>query len=103
MALSRGLCAYRQKQFTQTVEWEGVALAASGSDAAPEVAARALIAMAQAAAGQRQESRATLVEAQEIARTRMPGLSPLTPFQESWHDILVADLLLREAASLIPQ
>ena len=103
VALSRGLCAYRQKQFTQTVEWEGVALAASGSDAAPEVAARALIAMAQAAAGQRQESRATLVEAQEIARTRMPGLSPLTPFQESWHDILVADLLLREAASLIPQ
>jgi eukaryotic-like serine/threonine-protein kinase len=103
VALSRGLCAYRQKQFTQAIEWEQVVLEPGVTNAALEVAGRALTAMSQAAAGQSEKSRAMLVEAQEIARNRMPGLSPLTPFQESWHDILIADLLLREATSSIPQ
>ena len=103
VALARGLGAYRQKQFTQAIESGRVALASGGGHTTLEVPTLALIAMAQAAAGQPPESRATLVEAREIARTRLPRLSPLTPFQDSWHDILIAELLLREATSLIPQ
>ena len=99
---AKGLCAYRQKQFTQAIEVERAALVlGGGTDTTLEVAAWALISLAQAAAGQPLESRATLVAAQEIARTRMPALSPLTPFQESWHDILIAELLLHEATTLI--
>lgn len=101
VALAKGLCAYRQKQFAQTIKGERVALAAAGTDTMLEVAARALLAMAQAASGQSLESRATLSEAREIAHTRMPRLSPLTPFQESWHNILIADLFLGEATSSI--
>jgi len=102
-ALAKGLSAYRQKQFTQAIECEKAAVALGGADATLEVAARALIAMAQAEAGQPQESRTMLLETREIARTHMTGLSPLTPFEENWHNILVADLLLHEATSLIPQ
>jgi serine/threonine protein kinase len=102
-ALAKGLGAYRQKQLTQAIECERAAIAVGGADATLEVAARALISMAQAEAGQPQESRKTLLETREIARTRMTGLSPLTPFEENWHNILVADLLLHEATSLIPQ
>ncbi len=100
VAFARGLCAYRQKQFPEVVKWAGVALAPGGTNTTLEVSARALIAMAQAATGRPQESQATLAEAREMARAHVPGLSPLTPFQESWHDILIADLLLGEAASL---
>jgi len=57
--------------------------------------------MAQTAAGQKLKGEATLRHAREIARTRLTRLSPLTPFEENWHNILVAELLLREATSLI--
>ena len=103
VALAKGLGAYRQKQFTQAIEWGRVALASGGGHPTLEVPTLALIAMAQAATGQPTESRATLVEARELAHTRLPRLGPLTPFQDSWHDILIAELLLREAAVSIPQ
>lgn len=103
VALARGLGDYRQKQYTQAIEWGRVALVTKSGDPTLEVPALALIAMAQAGCGQTPESRASFLDAQEIARARLPRLSPLTPFQESWHNILIADLLLQEAASAIPQ
>jgi len=103
VALARGLGAYRQKQFTHAIEWGRLALASSNRDPTLEVPALAVIAMAQAGCGQTPASRASLIDAQEIARARLPRLSPLTPFQESWHNILIADLLLQEAASSIQQ
>ena len=102
-ALAKGLCAYRQGKFPQAIESERAALILGGDDATLEVAARSLIALAQTAAGQPQEARTTLREAQEFARARLPALSPLTPFEENWHNILVADLFLREAAAALPR
>ena len=103
VALARELGAYRQKQFTHAIEWGRVALASGSGDPTLEVPALALIAMAQAGCGQTLESRASFIDAQEIARARLARLSPLTPFQDSWHNILIADLLLHEAASSIQQ
>jgi len=100
-AFAQGLSAFRQKQFPFTIARGQAALELGGTDAPLEVAAHAVIAMAQTAAGQKIEGEATLRHAREIARTRLIRLSPLTPFEENWHNILVAELLLREATSLI--
>jgi len=99
--LAKGLSDYRQGRFDSAVEWEQRALAAADSDATLAVAARSLLAMAQYHLGKFSEAKNALIEAYAIATKQMARLGPLNPFEEDWHNILVAKILLEEAGTLI--
>jgi tetratricopeptide (TPR) repeat protein len=99
--LTKGLSDYRQGRFEGAVEWERRALAASDADKTLEVAARALLGMAQYRLGKFNEASNSFVEAGAIAAKQMAKLSPLNTFAENWHNILTAKILLQEAGNLI--
>ena len=72
-----------------------------GEAYAPYVApgARALLALAQYRLGQTAEARASLARAEVLAEEKLP--KPGTDLGGAWHDVLVSQMLLREAREVI--
>ena len=96
---TKGLSEYRQGRFTSAVDWVQKALASPGV-IARDVQASMVLAMAQQQLNQPNEARATLAKGRELAETNLPKLDSgdLGP---DWHDVLIANILMREAQGLI--
>jgi len=96
----KGLAEYRQKQFTNAVEWAQKVLAKTGQFSFRDVEACMVLAMAQYRTKQMGEARATLAKGLAIAETKLPKLER-GDLGDMWQDWIIAHALMNEARALI--
>jgi tetratricopeptide (TPR) repeat protein len=94
------LAEYRTGKFTNAVELGRKALVRPADDNARDAQAYSVLAMALYKQKRFDEARAALASAVDIAKTKLPSLdSP--DLGEGWLDVLIADILMREAKGVI--
>ncbi|MEY2396172.1 MAG: eukaryotic-like serine/threonine-protein kinase, partial [Acidobacteriaceae bacterium] len=96
----KGLSEYRQGRFENARRWMHEALTHTGEDATRDVEAYMLLAMASHRLNQFDEARAAFTKGLGVAAASLPPRSSGN-LGESWHDVLIADILTQEARSLI--
>jgi hypothetical protein len=105
--LVKGLAEYRAGNFASAVGWVGKCIGQPGAvgGTAPsgtrDVAACAVLAMAQHRLQRPDEARDALAKAVELMNTKLPKLENHA-LGDNWIDWLIAHILLGEAQSLIP-
>ncbi len=98
--LTQGLADYRQGRFATAADWAEKALAKPGIISERDVAAFMVQAMACQQLNQPDKARAALATGQELARTKLPKAEG-GDIGGYWMDWVIAQALLREAATLI--
>jgi tetratricopeptide (TPR) repeat protein len=100
--LGKGMADYRQGKFADAVASLAKAAAASRAssrtDAAINAAAFAVMASAQQQLKQPEKARASLTQAQNAVNV---ARGPAPDLRGNWHDILIAQVLIREARGLV--
>jgi serine/threonine protein kinase/tetratricopeptide (TPR) repeat protein len=96
---AEGLAEYRRGRFNEAVEWTKKALARPGVFLR-DVQAQMVLAMAYQQVHQADQARAELSKGEAIAITKLSKAGS-GDFGENYHDWLIAQILMREAASLI--
>jgi tetratricopeptide (TPR) repeat protein len=96
----RCLAEYRRGNFTNAVEWARKVLASTGQDSARDAQAYSVLAMALHQLNKSEAARAALSNAIQVARTQLPSLNS-PDLGGNWHDVVIADILCREAKGLI--
>jgi tetratricopeptide (TPR) repeat protein len=96
----KGLAEYRQANFAQAVGWIQQALIQPGTVYSRDIQSCSVLAMALQRLNQAGEAREALSKATELAGAKLPRLDggDLGP---SWHNWIIAHILLREAKALI--
>jgi serine/threonine protein kinase/tetratricopeptide (TPR) repeat protein len=99
--LAQGLCEYRQGRYASALEWMQRVQPQLAQDPLPyrEAQMDFVVAMAQGQLEQYDKARATLSNGVEILEKKLPGLDS-GDLGSSWHDILIAHILMREARAL---
>jgi len=97
---AKGLAEYREGRFAAAAEWANKALHKPGEDFQRDVQAYAVLAMARYQLGQTNEARAVLSNAEEVTETKLQKLDSGS-LGESWHNVLIAHILLREAKTVV--
>lgn len=97
---AKGLAEYRLGRFSQSLDWLVKSLQHTSEDTALDAHVHCSMAMACAQLGQDKEAQAALEKATAIVRTKMPQLGTQS-LGDSWHDVLKANALLREAQSVV--
>ena len=98
--LAKSLAEYRQEHFVGAAEWAQKSLAAAGPLRSRDAAAYLVLAMAQMKLKQEPAARVALGQGAEMVEKKLPKLdSGDLGFQ--WADVIIANLLLREARALI--
>jgi eukaryotic-like serine/threonine-protein kinase len=98
--LCKGLAEYRQNHFAEASEWARRSLLAAGQLPVRDAAAHLVLAMAQMRLNQTTAARATFDQGAEIIATKLPKLES-GDLGVQWQDVIIANLLLREARALI--
>jgi serine/threonine protein kinase/Flp pilus assembly protein TadD len=102
----KGLAEYRRGDYASAVDWMRKVIGQPVSVGGPlpawerDVAAWAVLAMAQHQMKQSEEARAALAKASQLAQTKLPQLSAEN-LEQDWVDWLIAQILLREAQALV--
>jgi tetratricopeptide (TPR) repeat protein len=99
-ALCKSMSEYRQKHFAGATNWAQKSLAAAGQIPERDAAAYLVLAMAQMQSKQAIPAREAFDKAAEIFEKKLPKLDS-GDLGWLWHDVLIANLLLREAKVLI--
>jgi tetratricopeptide (TPR) repeat protein len=102
MQLAKALADYRQSRFSEASQRCQGVLTNSILDSALIVASEAVLAMACSAQGQPDAARKALAQASALAETTLPRLES-GDLGDRWSDWLIAQILLREASSVIGQ
>jgi len=97
---AEGLAEYRQRHFTNAVEWMQRVLVKTGEERFRDVQASMVLAMAQYQLNQLDQARASLAEGFGIADKHLPKLES-GDLGGSWHDWLIAHILVSEAKALV--
>jgi eukaryotic-like serine/threonine-protein kinase len=104
--MANGLAQYRQGDYVRAVESMRAVIGLQMSVGSPlqpyvrDVAAGAVLAMAQCRLGQGEQARAALASATLLAQTKLPQLGSRN-LGGTWRDWLVAQVLLREAKAMV--
>jgi tetratricopeptide (TPR) repeat protein len=98
--LAKALAEYRQGNYARARDWAQKVLLKAGQRRERDLQAYMVMAMAQWHLKQPPHARAALVTGLDLARTDLPQLDDGN-LAESWHDLLRAHILMREAKSLI--
>jgi hypothetical protein len=104
--LVKGLAEYRAAHFASAVDWvdksigQPATVGGTSPDWNRDVAACSVLAMAQYKLKRSDEARAALAKCVDIVNTKLPKLEN-GALGENWIDWLVAQILLREAQTLI--
>jgi tetratricopeptide (TPR) repeat protein len=96
-----GLAYYRSGRFAGAADWMEQALAKAGSDPARDADSYMVLAMAQHQLEQTDAARVSLSKGAEIVQSKLPSLSSGDLGEKTWQDVLIANILLREAKALI--
>jgi serine/threonine-protein kinase len=96
---AKGLAEYRQGHFDVALEWTALALTHHGSDYR-DAQAYAVQAMAHKQLNHTNEAHLALAAGNEIAENKLPKLDS-EDVGNAWHDVVMANILLREARLLI--
>jgi serine/threonine protein kinase len=99
-AMTKSLAEYRQGHFESAAQWARKTLTQSGTYAVRDAAAYALLAMSLARMNHGADAKAALLQGNEIAEKKIGDLGCIY-FHWSFHDILIANILLREANGTI--
>ncbi len=101
-----GLAEYRRGEYASAVDWMRKVIGQPMSVGRPspawerDVAAWAVLAMAQHRLQQTEEARRALVQGLELAQTKLPQFGN-DNLEQDWVDWLIAHILLREAKALL--
>ena len=95
-----GLAAYRQSDHARALENAQTVLSLPGTDPNPEVAAWAVVALANHGLKRTNEAVTALSKARELANAKLPKLEA-GDCGTGWNDWIITQALLREAGSLI--
>jgi serine/threonine protein kinase len=100
---AKGLAEYRRGHFANSIEWMQKVIQDGKTfrDASRDMAAYAVIAMAENQLQQPAQARADLASSVEISGTKLPQPGD-ADLGDDWHDWLFAHILLREAQAPMP-
>jgi len=100
LALCKSMAEYRQEQFAGATNWAQKCLAAAGQIPERDAAAHLVMAMAQMKLKQADVARGTFAKGAKIVEQKLPKLDN-RDLGSQWVDVIIANLLLREAQALI--
>ena len=106
LQMDKGLAEYRRAQYASAVDWmrkvigQPMSVGRSLPAWQRDTAACSVLAMAQHQLKQAEQARAALVQALELAQTKLPQVGH-DNLEQDWVDWLIAHILLREAKGLV--
>lgn len=100
-ALAKGLGHFRAGKDRAAIQSLNRALTLSGRTGAADVCIHAVMAMSQFRSGEVETARETLSLAEKVRAEKVPTLTDGNLRKDGWHDVLIAELLLQEAAGMM--
>lgn len=99
--LAKGLGQYRAEMHADSIKSLQRALTLRGRASTADVCIHAVMAMAQFRSDEKDAARESLSTAQTLRAEKVPTLTDGNLRKDSWHDVFIADILLREATAVV--
>ncbi len=99
--LAKGLGQYRGGKDAEAVMSLQRALTLKGRASTADVCIHSVMAMAQFRSGEKDAARESLSTAQTLRAEKLPTLTDGNMRKDSWHDVFIAEILLREATDVV--
>lgn len=101
--LAKGLGQYRAGKHADSIKSLQRALTLRGRASSADVCIHSVMAMAQFHSNEKDAARESLSTATTLRAEKLPTLTDGNLRKDSWHDIFIADILLREATAVVSE